>query len=213
MIATAPTAAYEELERRDDALTALIARHGTPNAFAWGILEAAAGGDAFAELALHIVSQQVSSTAALAIFGRLRELLGGFVAAAAILDIPVEPLGTAGLSGAKARSLHDLAERVLDGRLSFARLARSDDATAQAELEAVRDRALVGADVPLAQPAAAGHLPGGRCRPATRGAGRVRAGAAAHRRRAHRARRAPASIPILRRGASVGARQRAGSLT
>lgn len=47
-------------------------------------------------------------------------------------------LRAAGLSGAKARSLRDLAERVLDGRLSFARLAASDDATAQAELDAVR---------------------------------------------------------------------------
>ena len=42
------------------------------------------------------------------------------------------------LSAAKAKSLRDLAERVADGRLSFERLARSDDAAAEAELAAVR---------------------------------------------------------------------------
>jgi DNA-3-methyladenine glycosylase II len=94
--------------------------------------------DAFAELALHIVSQQISAAAALTIFGRLRETLGGAVAPAPILAASPDALRAAGLSGAKARSLHDLAERVLDGRLSFERLAENDDAAAEEELKAVR---------------------------------------------------------------------------
>jgi 3-methyladenine DNA glycosylase/8-oxoguanine DNA glycosylase len=130
--------AYDALARRDDALARLVDRHGAPDPFSWGILDEEAGGDAFAELALHIVSQQISTAAARTIFARLRETLGGTVGPAPIVAASVEDLRAAGLSGAKARSLRDLAERVLDGRLSFERLAASDDATALAELDAVR---------------------------------------------------------------------------
>jgi DNA-3-methyladenine glycosylase II len=130
--------AYDALARRDDALAHLVTRYGRPDPFFWGVLEQAAGGDAFAELALHIVSQQISTAAALTIFARLRETLGGTVEPAPIIAAPVDDLRAAGLSGAKARSIHDLAERVLDGRLAFDRLAVSDDATAQAELDDVR---------------------------------------------------------------------------
>lgn len=125
-------AAYDALSQRDDGLARLVALDGTPDPFFWGVLEDAAGGDAFAELALHIVSQQISTVAALTIFGRLRDRLSGAVEPTAIVAASAEDLRAAGLSGAKARSLHDLAERVLDGRLSFARLASSDDPTAQA---------------------------------------------------------------------------------
>jgi DNA-3-methyladenine glycosylase II len=130
--------AYSALARSDDTLAGLIARHGRPDPFSWEILDDAAGDDAFAELVLHIVSQQISTRAALTIYGRLRAMLNGTVDPSGVLAIGVEGLRTAGLSGAKARSLSDLAERVLDGRLDFNRLARSDDAVAQAELEAVR---------------------------------------------------------------------------
>ena len=139
MTTSPPTAdAYDALAHSDEGLARLVARYGAPDPFFWGVLEAAAGGDAFAELALHIVSQQISTAAALTIFGRLRDALGGTVGAAQIIASSVDDLRAAGLSGAKARSLHDLAERVLDGRLSFDRLAASDDATAQAELDDVR---------------------------------------------------------------------------
>jgi DNA-3-methyladenine glycosylase II len=130
--------AYDALARRDDALARLVAQDGRPDPFFWGVLEEAAGGDAFAELALHIVSQQISTAAALTIFARLRDTLGGTVDPTPIIAATVDDLRAAGLSGAKARSIRDLAERVLDGRLSFDRLAASDDATAQAELEEVR---------------------------------------------------------------------------
>jgi DNA-3-methyladenine glycosylase II len=131
-------AAYDALARRDDGLARLVARYGAPDPFFWRVLEQAAGGDAFAELTLHIVSQQISTAAALTIFGRLRGRLHGTVAPAPILAVTVDELRAAGLSGAKARSLHDLAERVVDGRLSFDRLTLIDDASAQAELEQVR---------------------------------------------------------------------------
>lgn len=131
-------AAYHALARRDDGLARIVMGCGTPDPFTWGVLEDAAGGDPFAELALHVVSQQISTAAALTIFGRLRETLGGTVAPDAIVAAEVSDLRGAGLSGAKAASLRDLAGRVLDGRLSFSRLARSSDAAAQSELEEIR---------------------------------------------------------------------------
>lgn len=130
--------AYDALARRDNGLARLAARYGAPDPFFWGVLEEAANGDAFAELVLHIVSQQISTAAALSIFARLRDLLGGTVGPTPIITAAVDDLRAAGLSGAKARSLCDLAERVLDGRLSFDRLGVRDDATAQSELEEVR---------------------------------------------------------------------------
>jgi DNA-3-methyladenine glycosylase II len=142
---TAPTeavreslAAYDALARRDPGLAALIPSVGTPDPFSWDVLDDAAGGNALTELALHIVSQQISTTAAIAIFARLRDALGGTLDAPSILGASLDDLRAVGLSGAKARSLIDLAERVADGRLSFERLAASDDAAAQTELDDVR---------------------------------------------------------------------------
>jgi DNA-3-methyladenine glycosylase II len=129
---------YRDLAERDGALAGLIARHGHPDPFSWSVLDEAVGGDPFAELALHIVSQQISTPAALTIYGRLRTLLGGAVDPSALVATPVERLRSVGLSGAKARSLRDLAEHVCNGTLSFDALAGNDDATAQAVLTAVR---------------------------------------------------------------------------
>jgi DNA-3-methyladenine glycosylase II len=130
--------AYTILAEGDPALAALIDRHGRPDPFSWGVLEDAAGSDPFAELALHIVSQQISTAAALTIFRRIADATGAGMAPAAVLDAAPEALRAAGLSGAKARALRDLAERVLDGRVDFERLARSSDDAAMEELESVR---------------------------------------------------------------------------
>jgi 3-methyladenine DNA glycosylase/8-oxoguanine DNA glycosylase len=130
--------AYRELERRDAGLARLIVRHGRLDPYSWTALDAAPGGDAFAELALHIVGQQLSTQSALKIYDRLRLAAGGEINPGRVLDLPADELRATGMSGAKASSLRDLAGRVLDGRLSFDRVAHNDDASAQAELEAVR---------------------------------------------------------------------------
>lgn len=128
---------YDLLGRRDEGLAGLIARYGRPDPFSWEVLDDTVDRDAFSELALHIVSQQISTLAALAIFTRIQTLLGGGLEPAQLVLTPVEELRAAGVSNAKARSLRDLAERVADGRISFKKLAGADDATAEAELRAV----------------------------------------------------------------------------
>lgn len=112
---------YQDLAARDDGLARLIARHGQPDPFSWSVLDAAVGGDPFAELAFHIVSQQISTRAALTIYDRLRALLGAGIDPARIIATPVGELRSIGLSGARARSLLDLASRVNDGSLSLPR--------------------------------------------------------------------------------------------
>jgi DNA-3-methyladenine glycosylase II len=129
--------AYRALARREEALARLIARHGQPDPFHWDVLDDRVGGDAFSELALHIISQQLSTTAAVAIYARVQTLLDGNVAPRAMIAAPTQALRAAGLSGAKAHSLQDLAGRILDGRLSLESLATADDATVQTALQAV----------------------------------------------------------------------------
>jgi DNA-3-methyladenine glycosylase II len=129
---------YDELSHLDGAFARLIDEHGRPDPFSWGELDDAVGDDPFAELVLHIISQQISTVAALTIYGRVRGLSRDGVTPTAIVSLPDAELRSAGLSAAKARSLRDLAERVLDGRVSFERLSESDDSSAEAELDAVR---------------------------------------------------------------------------
>lgn len=130
--------AYRALARRDDALARLIARHGQPDHFHWDILDDHAGSDGFSELALHIISQQLSTTAALTIYARVQTLLEGTFEPRGMIAARPEDLRAAGLSGAKARSLQDLAGQIVDGRLNLESLATADDATVGTELRAVR---------------------------------------------------------------------------
>ncbi len=125
------------LARRDDTLPRLLAHHGRPDPFSWDLLDNTVGGAAFPELVLHIVSQQLSTVAALTIYSRVQTLLGGAVEPERAISTPVEELREAGLSGAKARSLHDLARRIIDGRLDLEALATADDEAAEAALLAV----------------------------------------------------------------------------
>jgi DNA-3-methyladenine glycosylase II len=129
--------AYRALARRDEALADLIARHGRPDPFSWDVLDGAVGGDAFSELVFHIINQQLSTVAAVAIYSRVRTLLGGRLEPALVVATGVEDLRGAGLSGAKARSLHDLGRRIVDGRLNLESLATADDSTLEAELREV----------------------------------------------------------------------------
>lgn len=106
----------------DQKLAPVIERHGHPTL--------APTTDAVRSLARAIVSQQLSGKAADTIWGRFVALYPGrrFPRPAAIAATPDAALRGAGLSGAKAAALKDLARHVIERRLVPARLpAASDD--------------------------------------------------------------------------------------
>jgi DNA-3-methyladenine glycosylase II len=91
--------------------------------------------DLWGALVLQVIGQQLSRAAAAAIFARLVAPYGGRLPTPAeLLDTDAETLRGLGLSRAKAVYLHDLAARLLDGRLDPERLRALDDDAARAEL-------------------------------------------------------------------------------
>jgi DNA-3-methyladenine glycosylase II len=95
--------------------------------------------DLWSALVFQVIGQEISLAAAGAIRGRLEGLHDGR------LPTPVELLATdeealraIGLSRAKASYLHDLAARLVDGRLSLERLYALDDDAARNELTQVK---------------------------------------------------------------------------
>src|SRR4051812_17518507 len=85
-------------------------------------------GDPFNSLARAIVFQQLAGHAARAIHGRFAALFDGHPTPLAVSQVPIEQLRTVGLSGAKAASISDLAQKALDGTLALDRLAKLSDA-------------------------------------------------------------------------------------
>ena len=123
--------AAEHLAKQDPILMPVIARAGlssiTPHQnYYWELIDS-------------IISQQLSVKAATSIEKRFQALFGvEFPEPAAILAKSVEELRTAGLSGAKANYIRDLAEHVLDGRLKFDHLGTLSNEEIIAELTAVK---------------------------------------------------------------------------
>jgi DNA-3-methyladenine glycosylase II len=92
----------------------------------------------FAELVRAICYQQLAGAAARTIHGRLEAVLDGNATPEAVLALPVDQLRAAGLSGNKAASVRDLAERVVAGDVELDRVARLSDAEIVRELTLVR---------------------------------------------------------------------------
>jgi 3-methyladenine DNA glycosylase/8-oxoguanine DNA glycosylase len=93
----------------------------------------------FQELARAISYQQLAGAAAVKIWGRVHDLADGqYLTPERVLALGEVPLRAAGLSGAKAASVLDLAAKSLDGTVELARMGRLDDATVVSELTAVR---------------------------------------------------------------------------
>jgi DNA-3-methyladenine glycosylase II len=126
-------AAAEMLASRDPVLTGLIATAGP-------IRIGRRTGSHFAGLVEAIVYQQLAGAAARAIHGRLVAALHDDVQPEAVLALSDETLRAAGLSANKARSLRDLAAKVLDGTvvLSPRSLSRQSDEEVIARLSTVR---------------------------------------------------------------------------
>ena len=92
----------------------------------------------FAELVRAICYQQLAGAAARTIHGRFEAVLDGAPTPEAVLALPVETLRGAGLSGNKAASVRDLAQKVLDGDVELDRVARLSDDVIVRELTLVR---------------------------------------------------------------------------
>ncbi len=94
----------------------------------------------YGALVRSIVGQQLSTTAARAIFTRLTDRYGGRTPTPdeVLAEDPEELRAAAGLSRAKVQFLRSLAEHVLDGSLEFDRLDELPDEQVIAELVAVR---------------------------------------------------------------------------
>jgi DNA-3-methyladenine glycosylase II len=95
--------------------------------------------DLWGALVLQVIGQQLSLASAAAILSRLEALHGGRMPTPAeLIGTDAETLRGIGLSYAKAAYLHDLAERLEDGRLDLDRLDALDDEAARSALTEVK---------------------------------------------------------------------------
>jgi len=121
------------LKAKDPALAVLIERHGPPPR-----RRAVPVGQRFGSLAEIIVYQQLAGNAAAAIHGRFESALGGTVSPETVLAAPPAVLTSSGLSGSKAASIRDLAERAAAGEIDLARMGRLSDEAVVEQLTRVR---------------------------------------------------------------------------
>jgi DNA-3-methyladenine glycosylase II len=128
-------AAVKALRRADPVLRAVIDRVGPIGDFFAGRPT-----DHYGTLVRSIVGQQLSTTAAAAIYSRLLERFGGRAPTPeqVLAEDPDALRTAAGLSHAKVRYLRSLAEHVLDGSLELDRLTQLPDEEVVAELVAVK---------------------------------------------------------------------------
>ncbi len=124
--------AVVHLAKADPRLAPLIDKHGLPTMKRTT--------DAVQSLARAIVSQQLSTRAAETIWGRVLDLFPNraFPAPVTILAMPDTSLRAAGLSGAKAAAIRDLARHVVEAKLVPAKLPKLTDDEVSAVLLPVR---------------------------------------------------------------------------
>lgn len=92
----------------------------------------------FSVLVESIISQQISTSAAEAIFKRFKKLYPKFPTASEILSTRKSKLRVVGLSGMKIEYLKDLARNVKEGRLDMKSLSKMKDEDAIAHLTHVK---------------------------------------------------------------------------
>ncbi len=114
---------------RDPVMAGVTARVGD-----LPVLEATA--DPFGTLVRSVAGQQLSVKAAASIHGRLVAALGE-VTAQTVRRTPGDDLRALGLSWAKVRTVHALADAALGGRIDFAHLSGQGDEEIVAELSAL----------------------------------------------------------------------------
>jgi 3-methyladenine DNA glycosylase/8-oxoguanine DNA glycosylase len=125
--------AARDLAKRDPVLKRMLKLHGVPD-----MQRARPGRTHFAELARMICYQQLAGRAASVIHGRFAALFDGPPTPAAVLALSMEELRSVGLSGSKAASITDLAEKVDAGLVELDRMNRLPDEQVLRELVLVR---------------------------------------------------------------------------
>jgi DNA-3-methyladenine glycosylase II len=119
------------LSQHDSILARVIAAHELPTIKPHN--------DYYGALVNAIIGQQLSVKAAASIKQRFRDLFGGALPEPmAIIQKSHDELRSAGLSNAKAHYIRDLAEHVIDGRISFDQIAAQSNAEIIAELTDVK---------------------------------------------------------------------------
>jgi DNA-3-methyladenine glycosylase II len=126
-------AAAAELAQRDNVLKRMLRDHGVPE-----LRRRRPRRPHFAELCRMICYQQLAGRAAAAIHGRFEALFDGPPTPEAVLALSVEQMRSVGLSGAKAASIRDLAEKVVQGLVELDRVATLPDEEVIRELVLVR---------------------------------------------------------------------------
>ena len=121
-----PSAAQLRSLRRRDPVLAPAMRRVAPFP---GFPAPGAADSHFHSLAKAIVHQQLALPAARTIHSRVRSLTPGprFPKPEEVLELPLEDLRAAGLSGSKAAALQDLSSKTLDGTLRLRGLGRLAD--------------------------------------------------------------------------------------
>lgn len=122
--------ACQELMKQDRILKKLIPTYGT------GFL--VTRGDPFTTLARAIVGQQISVSAAQAVWDRMVITVGKKVNPAHVLAATPEALRAAGLSGRKVEYIRDLADHFASGRLHANQWQDMDDESVIRELSTIR---------------------------------------------------------------------------
>jgi DNA-3-methyladenine glycosylase II len=120
------------LAKADPVLKRLIAQAGPCT------LGTPTPGTTMVTLARSIVFQQLAGRAASVIHGRFVAAVGGKVTPDAVLATPFDDLRAAGLSGAKATSLVDLANAHKDGRINTRKIPSMSDDEIVEHLSSVR---------------------------------------------------------------------------
>lgn len=126
-----PHAFHHHFRRHDPTLHAVIRRVGP--------FTLRPQRNRFQMLVRSIVFQQISMSAARAIYARLELAAGtGGIQAASLAALDVEELRSVGLSRQKASYISDLAHKVAGGEVPLAKLGRMDDEEVIAELVQVK---------------------------------------------------------------------------
>lgn len=120
------------LTGRDPVMDRLVAAHGPCR-----LPAPAPSARRFADLAESIAYQQLHGSAAASIWARVEATVGGTVSPSALLTAGPDRLASCGLSGAKVRSMLDLAASVEERRVRLDRIGRLGDEEVIAELTQV----------------------------------------------------------------------------